>query len=175
VAAVENGNKTLDVTELILLAGTLSVGALTLIESEGEVWLSPDAYSETGVIREILSTYDGVDAEDGPSIIVEVGTAEGGQPITAAELVGRGEAEQRAARRLGMTPSEFAQAALDRWGHSLADERDACVVDNWFDGDEAALSYGEDERSNRALQAIRGHVTRELVKDLANHRKEGSS
>ena len=173
VAAVENGTKTLDVTELILLAGTLSLGVLQLLDSDGEVWLSPDAYCSMKVIRNILTTEEYLDMTRS-EIEVEVGAPGGGRPITPAELVGRGEAEQKAARRLGWTPSEVAQVALVLWGQSLSDERDDRVVDNWLDGDETELFYGEDDRSNRTLQAIRGHVTRELLKELASHGKEGS-
>lgn len=66
-----------------------------------------------------------------------------------------GEAEQKAARKLGVHPATVALAAQRRWGRSLTAERDQRVMDR---------SSGE---SPRRVQAIRGHVTRVLIAELA--------
>jgi len=179
VAAVENGTKTLDVAELILLAGALSVGAQRLIGSDAPVWLSPDAYCSTEAIRYILKTDKELDPMTVSEIEVEVGTPDGGRPITQAELAGRGEIEQKAARRLGWTPAEVARVALERWHCSFGDERDARALE-WLGIDQGEFErdaewlFDEDPSLKRALQAIRGHVTREMLRELASHGKEGS-
>ena len=65
-----------------------------------------------------------------------------------------GEAEQKAARKLGVHPAAVALAAHRRWGQSLTAERDQRVL---------GRSPGE---SPRRIQAIRGHVTRLLIAEL---------
>jgi len=65
-----------------------------------------------------------------------------------------GEAEQKAARKLGVHPAAVALAAQRRWGRSLTDERDRRVMERSSD------------ESPRRVQAIRGHVTRTLIGEL---------
>jgi hypothetical protein len=65
-----------------------------------------------------------------------------------------GEAEQKAAPKLGVHPAAVALAAQRRWGQSLTAERDKRVLKR---------SSGE---SPRRVQAIRGHVTRTLIGEL---------
>jgi hypothetical protein len=65
-----------------------------------------------------------------------------------------GEAEQKAARKLGVHPAAVALAAQRQWGQSLTAERDKRVLER---------SPGE---SPRRIQAIRGHVTRTLLGEL---------
>ena len=73
-------------------------------------------------------------------------------------LSANGEAEQKAARKLGVTPQMIAQAAYDIWGRSLTDERNLQVEQlDWVD-----------ETSTRQVQALRGHVTRQLLDDIEN-------
>ena len=84
--------------------------------------------------------------------------------VRAVELVkreraARAEAEQKAARKLGVTPQTIAQAAYDIWGRSLTDERNLQVEQlDWVD-----------ETSTRQVQAYRGHVTRELLDKIETH------
>lgn len=66
-----------------------------------------------------------------------------------------GEAEQKAARKLGVHPAIVALAAERLWGQSLTAERDRRVKDR------------PPEDSPRRLQAIRGHVTRLLITQLS--------
>ena len=74
--------------------------------------------------------------------------------IVQAERAGRGEVELKAAKRLGVEPEAVSLAAFGRWGHSLTDERDAQV--------ETAVAGA----SPRTAQALRGHVTRQLIAEL---------
>lgn len=66
------------------------------------------------------------------------------------------EAERKAARRLGVEPYDVALASLQLWGRCLTDERDARV---------AAAS--EPDAPPRTIQALRGHITRTLLAELA--------
>jgi transcriptional regulator with XRE-family HTH domain len=64
--------------------------------------------------------------------------------------------ERKAAKRLGVDPHVVAIVAFALWGRSLAAERDARVS-------EQAPRPG----AARSTQAVRGHVTRILLKDIA--------
>jgi hypothetical protein len=66
-----------------------------------------------------------------------------------------GDAERRASRTLGVPVDELAVIAWRLWGHGLAAERDEQV--------ERALPAGV---LARTVQAMRGHVTRQLLDEL---------
>ncbi|MBA3291073.1 MAG: helix-turn-helix transcriptional regulator [Actinobacteria bacterium] len=74
-----------------------------------------------------------------------------GRLVRAAEGDMRGEAEQKAARRLGYSALQVSVAAHLRWGRSLTSERDDRVASRGGKG---------------SVSAARGHVTRELDKEL---------
>ncbi|MET8404512.1 helix-turn-helix transcriptional regulator [Streptomyces sp900116325] len=62
------------------------------------------------------------------------------------------ETDRKVAARLDMPPEEVASLAIELWGRSVGEERDA----------RAGVSG-----SARSVQAVRGHVTRTLVAELA--------
>jgi hypothetical protein len=64
------------------------------------------------------------------------------------------DAERHAARKLGMTSERLSVAARRRWGRTLSQERDR------------RLSERTDDASPRSRQALRGHITRELMAEL---------
>src|SRR5205823_23554 len=66
-----------------------------------------------------------------------------------------GVAEQKASRRLGVSPEEVARAAGSLWSRSLAEERDARL-----------LRLAPVGASARTIQALRGHITRTLLQEL---------
>jgi transcriptional regulator with XRE-family HTH domain len=66
-----------------------------------------------------------------------------------------GEAETHAAAKFGVTPAMLALAARKRWGRSLTAERDRRLAD-----------LGHTGAETRRLQALRGHITRELLEEL---------
>lgn len=68
------------------------------------------------------------------------------------------EATCKAARQLGMSPTDVDTAAKRLWGGYLEDERDRRLG-------------SRDGLSPRSLQARRGHVTRALLGELAAHLK----
>lgn len=65
-----------------------------------------------------------------------------------------GEAERKAARKLGVPPEYVAVAAHRLWGRGLTAERDRRVAD------------GADGEDARTVQALRGHVTRQLLDEI---------
>jgi transcriptional regulator with XRE-family HTH domain len=64
------------------------------------------------------------------------------------------EAERKAARALGVSPDAVLSAAVNQWGHGLADERDR------------RIGTRAETLSRRSLQAVRGRVTRALMSEL---------
>jgi transcriptional regulator with XRE-family HTH domain len=81
-----------------------------------------------------------------------------------AQKAARGDAERKAARKLGVEALQLSVAAHGRYGRSFTAERDARVAEQ---APEDALP--------RSLQALRGHVTRTMLAELAPalERKEG--
>ena len=185
VAALEHGTKTLDVTELLLLAVTLDIGVLALLNSEEEVWLASDVSCTMEGIRAILTSFElGPDAR--LQIKSRAETPDGGEAWI--ELTARGEAEQKAARRLGISSLELVHAAFQLWQQSLAAERDDRVqrlleddmdLDYYLlDQESHALEQDSDATDDPpvlphgrylpepVIRAIRGHVTRDLLEEL---------
>ncbi|MCL4761295.1 MAG: helix-turn-helix domain-containing protein [Burkholderiales bacterium] len=82
------------------------------------------------------------------------------------------DAEVKAAKRLGVTPERVVAAARRRWGRSLTEERDR-VLNEHGRLDRYARDYWRDRGQDvpiadaRARQAVRGHITRRLVAELA--------
>lgn len=70
------------------------------------------------------------------------------------------DAERRAARDLGIAPAELRALALKTFGRSLTEERDRRVREQ-----EGELPTGD------SLAAARGHVMRDVIKELKDARK----
>jgi hypothetical protein len=68
--------------------------------------------------------------------------------------------ERHAARKLGTTPERLNMAAMRRWGRTLAKERDY------------RLSEQADDVSPRSRQALRGHITRDLMAELEDELRD---
>ena len=75
--------------------------------------------------------------------------------VEAAYAAAGGDLEQKVGRRLRLDPTFVALAARRAWGRSLTEERDARVA-----------TQAPAETAPRALQGIRGHVTRALLTEL---------
>lgn len=74
----------------------------------------------------------------------------------AAYRAAGGDLEQKVARQVGLDPLIVALVALKAWGRSLSEERDRRVAEQAASG-----------TAPRAIQALRGHITRALRKELA--------
>jgi transcriptional regulator with XRE-family HTH domain len=81
--------------------------------------------------------------------------------LLAVARLTRSEAELRAAHTLGITPAEVSVAAHGLWGRSLIEERERRLSE--MDEAEAPL---------RNLRGYRGHVTRELTRELRNYLRQ---
>ena len=76
----------------------------------------------------------------------------------------RGEAEQKAARRLGVTPAEVAVVSRALWDRSLTEERERRLSET----DEAKAPV-------RSLRGYRGHITRQLIRDMRSYLLENGT
>lgn len=174
VAALERGEKSIDVAELVLLAHAL--GRVTgeparvadLLDGEGAVELSPTVT----VHRSSLARYLG-----GEPVQIRAGDVPGekahlldavaasrpghgrtwrlaGPEATLGQIEdaeqGAGEAEERAGRTLGVSRADVAHLSAGLWGRAMTAERDHRV------GDAPAASRAQ----------LRGRVTRQLVTEL---------
>lgn len=72
-----------------------------------------------------------------------------------------GEAEEKAARKLGESKLVIAAVAFALWGRSLTEERDMLV------GLEIEKSQWDPDFTPRRVQAIRGHQTRRLLSEMS--------
>jgi transcriptional regulator with XRE-family HTH domain len=181
VAMLEAGNRRLDWYEFVLLPVVLQVSQvgsfrhvdLLADDDADRVELTPQAHASRAQLAQLLA--DGpefLDLKhwDLPSVLSGAQVMEAiversrwrrkGFTAEQVEIIRReaaGDAEQVAARKLGVTPQEVAEAARWLWGRSLTAVRDS-----------RAAAAG-DELGAESLRAVRGHVTRELVEELRAH------
>jgi transcriptional regulator with XRE-family HTH domain len=90
----------------------------------------------------------------------------------AAHEAAQGDAERKAARKLGVAPLELSVAAHGRYGRSFTAERDARVDARTNAAPPAVVGRDQLVRDGtevlpRTLQALRGHVTRAMLAELA--------
>jgi transcriptional regulator with XRE-family HTH domain len=158
IAALEIGKRAVELGEVILLALILNSSVadllagddVTLVGEETGIWLDD--------VRHVLMSDQQAAQESFPEIHRRVSEAKAADGYDLVMLSANGEAEQKAARKLGVTPQTIAQAAYNKWGRSLTDERNLQVQQlDWVD-----------ETSTRQVQAYRGHVTRQLLDDIEN-------
>jgi hypothetical protein len=118
---------------------------------------APATDSVSAVVTHVRAVSDTAPATDSVSAVVT--RAASSDTTTATELLAAeraaGDAERIAARRLGVPFTAVVAAALATWGHGLTEERDARAAQRAGPG-----------ASARSAQAARGHVTRELYREL---------
>jgi len=177
VAQAEVGARRFALEEVLLLALAYEASLVDFIAGDDNdlVELTPDARLSVGALRALL-TGDQERLRELPVGAVDVpakrGTptrrsgrfpdvlAEAGRfGIDDRSLLSRaadevGDAERHAARKLGTTPERINMAAVGLWGRTLAEERDH------------RLSEQAGELSARSRQALRGHITRDLMTEL---------
>ena len=184
VAAVEAGTKTLDLSEVLLLRLAVSGNFDQLLAGKGFVVLGRGARIPLGGVRSLLADQDDqvrikVDIQT-PDLANLSSTAEvvagfqslkrrvaklapgaSAKDLMSAERAASGEAEQKAARKLSVSAVDLAVAAFGLWGRSLTEERDGRVKD-----------WPKPPQTPRAVTAVRGHVTRQLLAELEPILKE---
>ena len=149
ITALEGGRRSLSISELVLLALTLETSVTELLAGRGYVELGDGSELPLTDVRDVLGG-------DRDMAAVRKRIRQGRhQKYQRAMQAVSGEAEQKAARSLGVTSQTIAEAAFDLWGRSLTEERDAKVD-----------KEGPNLASARSVQALRGHVTRRLVSEI---------
>jgi transcriptional regulator with XRE-family HTH domain len=177
VARLEAGHREVRLEQVLLLAAVLEAPAHALIAADDDDWILMSARARWRA-QAIRAGLEGINLSDlapgnfdEPSIrsvtsslaarseLLAIAArvwpkATRAQAHDAVEAVG--DAERKAGRRLGVHPVAVSAAAFRRWGQSFADRRD-----------ELAAELAESARDRRSLQALRGHVTRQLLAELA--------
>jgi hypothetical protein len=177
VAQAEVGARRFALEEVLLLALAYESSLADLIAGDDNdlVELTPDARLSVGAVRALLSGEQvglselpdkAIDVPAGrttsprrserfPDVLAEAkrfGIEDRGLLAQAADEVG--DAERHAARKLGTTPERINIAAIALWGRTLAAERDH------------RLSEQATDLPARSRQALRGHITRDLMSEL---------
>jgi len=187
VAAIEGGNRALSLGEWFLLSTLIghATGFVThqfelaeLLPASGRVALSDETTADVEVLRAALAgrltdpdrkPFADFDTPFSRRFRDDMRRWKGemkrlarlwpkmslGDYETARDAA-RGDAERKAARRLGVPPLDLSVAAHGRYGRSFSDERDRRVAEE-----------APDDATPRTLQALRGHVTRAMVAELA--------
>jgi len=176
IAQAEVGARRFALEEVLLLALAYETSLAELIAGEDDefVELTPDSQLSVGALRTLLSgdrrhirdRPDEADvpghrqqpsrrSERFPDVLADAGRF----GIEDRSLLARaadevGDAERHAARKFGTTPERINVAALSLWGRTLAAERDH------------RLSEQARDASARSRQAVRGHITRDLMTEL---------
>lgn len=158
VGALETGAKTLDFSEAVLLTLVLNEPLKKLLAGNDDPVRVGTVEPSLRLIRRVV--------KKGPSNasrftfrhLEEVRSAarlleEQHEGSEAVERAAHDEATMAAARKLNADPFDVSITAFELWGRSLTDERDARVD-------------APPGTPRRSLQALRGQLTRELVKDL---------
>lgn len=178
IAAIEKGTRSITLAEAVLLSVAMGQRIADIPVGEGWVGLTSDARLELSAIRHVLSGGEPNevmgDQTDIPArrIVRTMPTPEQRSrwdraarllgPNTPAQLgvdaerAAGGEAEQKVARKLGVSPVEVSYTAFGLWGRSFTAERDARVA---TDPRCAGVS-------SRSVQALRGQTTRKLTAEL---------
>jgi hypothetical protein len=149
----------LDLEEFIVLSGAVAPAA-ELLAGTGKVRLGSGT-ADLETVRQVLAGVAGKSGKTRSAEPTDLSARDlayllKGFDRVEAVRAAQGEAEQKAARRLGVTALELAEAAWSLWGQSLTAQRDTLV--------EASAPPGISVSSRRAL---RGRVTRGLLDELA--------
>jgi len=167
VADLEAGRRRLTAEELVLLpivlndsaGGAPSPTLEELVAGKGDVALTERATMSLRQVAKILRSDETLKLEAPPATtsadmddLVRAGWREAKAQRSHHLALPLDDAEKQAGRRLGVPARRIRTASVALWGRTLSAERDARVT-----GDGSA----------RSKQALRGHVTRQLMESLA--------
>ena len=156
IAGIERGTRDLTLPELAALVHVLGTSVQKLFRGGGPVYLDEGVVIETDILLDALfgrrqGQWDFATEPTAAIVRGRHGVVAGFVPEED-----RGVAEQKAARKLSVPTETIAATAQKLWGRSLTVERDARVA--------RSVPTGVPPRS---LQALRGHVTRQLLTEVA--------
>ena len=169
VATAESGSRSIDVGELLILAHALDVDVADLFAGSGKVRLTDSTSAD---LRSVADCLHGVRTPSELHLNTPVARLAGwatseqkrikktwpnARPaqIVHAERGMDGLAEQKAARALGARAFDVSMAAIELWGETLTEHRNAIVAERT-----------SADTSVRSVQAIRGRVTRNLIDEI---------
>lgn len=153
VAALEAGNReTLDAGALWALAYALEVPIAQLFEGDGDVRVTADSVATRRALRD---AYGGQGVRDAPRLVTSRSSRQM-VDLMAGEVVSF-QADADLAEKLGLKPQDVYEVAERLWGgRNLQQERDRRVAE-----------LGEVPAGARG--ARRGHVTRQLIREITPH------
>lgn len=158
LGAVEQGDRPLAFAEVFQIAATLLEPPAELLKGSGWVRLSEDATADLAALRKILSDpYINIV----PTKCFKTPAFDRANAAVARWGAKKRDADFKAAKALGVPADDIDPAAKSVWGQSLTDEREIRLM--------ARAPKGA---SARSLQALRGHITRELLAELEPALKE---
>jgi hypothetical protein len=171
VAALETGRRGLSAEELLLLPLALTFldekehTLAELIPDSQRIVRPTGAPAGTKFLRHLARGGDARAAGARERQIAQgVGIkASGERPEVLAYMAAR-EAEQHAARVLGVSPEDVARAAWRRWRRGLTEERERRVE-----------LRSQSDASPGSLRVIRGHVGRDLLDELRGSLEGGEN
>lgn len=157
VASLEAGRRRLYVEEYLLLPALLVAAGVPedlplheLLGDEPSVALTARLSVPTSMIHLQLIRGAGVLDSELPAVEVQL-------------------LEERTAERLGVDVDVVVNASRRLWGQNLTKERDARVEER-LDSQRAAVDV---EHLPRTARALRGHVTRQLLRELSTELSKG--
>jgi transcriptional regulator with XRE-family HTH domain len=148
VTALESGRRALGVGEFLLAPAIFGGSLAQFLCDDGEVIeIVPGRTIVCQDLRQFLKPNVSVD--------VRLHNTDSAEPPDPRRMVL--EAERKAARRLGVTTDQLLDAANRLWAHNLSSERDLQAINE----------LGSiDAHDARAVQALRGRITRRLLDEL---------
>lgn len=161
LASLESGRRRdVTLTELVFLAFSLNVLASDLVMAPDDDTSAYAAMSD-GVTASLVTVQDVLQGKERKATMVWDRPA-GQKMFNERVRFAREEADRAVARKLGISTADVTRIAKRRWQSTLTEERDRRVNERL--GDTA---------SPRKIQAVRGHVTRELTNDIEAAIKKG--
>ena len=172
VTQIESGARQLSLDEVLLLPLILRCSLTDLLKTERDnepVRLGYNTILDASTVRKLVAEngprlspdevpmLPGLERPLDPKIKSAVGHAWLEGTLLAYLLVregARGEAERKAAQTLKISAPLITAYALRLWGRSLTEERDGRAVEHLLKGKE--------------LRAVRGHITRTLLREISN-------
>ncbi|CAN5462164.1 hypothetical protein BH20ACT21_BH20ACT21_00030 [soil metagenome] len=160
VSGIEHGTRFLSVEELFVLPGLFDLTLPELLSDGDEHHLLELGDECAATLLQLRQSFRG----------------EWTLPVRAGHRDSvPGIAERKAARKMSkalgfdVAPATIMRLSQDLWGRSLSAERDVRIsetADLQDDWNRSAALLGLKETTPRSLQAIRGHMTRELLDEL---------
>jgi hypothetical protein len=147
-ALLEQGQRNVDIGELIVLAAYLADGDVQALLA-GRATERVELYQLELRLEQVRDSLAGTGEPAEDEAVAFLGS----------DIHAPGEAEQKAARRLQVSAADVIDAAVWLWGDTLTNKRDRLVAER----------VDETKTDRRTLQAVRGGVTRKLVAELAEY------